>query len=84
MKIGKTSILFNKKKYRRYRAGYSPWDKEFQKEMGDEKAFLCECGAKYGQYHELGCDLEQCPICRGQLLSCRHGKLFETEQARCR
>ena len=23
-----------------------------------------------GQLHHLGCDLEECPACRGQLLSC--------------
>jgi len=29
-----------------------------------------DCGASEGQYHELGCDLEECPICFGQLISC--------------
>jgi hypothetical protein len=28
------------------------------------------CGAKAGDYHVLGCDVEQCPYCGGQLISC--------------
>ncbi len=28
------------------------------------------CGAKRGGVHHLGCDLERCPRCRRQLLSC--------------
>jgi len=70
--------------YNRYRAGYSPTDKRMQKELKDTKYFACECGTDWGKYHELGCDCEECPICRGQLLSCGHGKLFETKKARCK
>ncbi len=29
-----------------------------------------DCGATPGNYHHLGCDLEVCPVCGGQLLSC--------------
>ena len=82
--IGKTSAKHKGKTYKRYKAGYSPWDKEEQKKTGDPKVFLCECGVEYGQSHKLGCDLEQCPICKRQLLSCGHGTLFETKGARCR
>jgi hypothetical protein len=28
------------------------------------------CGASSGSLHELGCDIEQCPFCGMQLLSC--------------
>jgi hypothetical protein len=29
-----------------------------------------DCGAQKGGFHHLGCDMEPCPRCRRQLLSC--------------
>jgi hypothetical protein len=29
-----------------------------------------DCGIAARGYHHLGCDLERCPRCRGQLISC--------------
>ena len=29
-----------------------------------------DCGVKEGQIHELGCDMERCPFCSYQLISC--------------
>jgi hypothetical protein len=29
-----------------------------------------DCGARSREFHHLGCDLERCPRCRGQLISC--------------
>jgi hypothetical protein len=29
-----------------------------------------DCGAKEGELHHLGCDMERCPFCGHQLLSC--------------
>ncbi len=35
------------------------------------KTYTChDCGAKEGEIHEFGCDMEYCPYCGGQLLSC--------------
>lgn len=29
-----------------------------------------DCGCKEGELHEFGCDMEVCPFCGGQLISC--------------
>lgn len=29
-----------------------------------------DCGIKHGNYHHPHCDIEQCPRCKDQLLSC--------------
>lgn len=29
-----------------------------------------DCNALVGKYHHWGCDLEICPVCGGQLISC--------------
>lgn len=34
-----------------------------------------DCGAKTGGFHHLGCDLERCPLCRWQLISCGCGSI---------
>jgi hypothetical protein len=40
--------------------------------MGDmnERAICHDCGVKEGQLHLSGCDMESCPHCGGQLISC--------------
>lgn len=35
-----------------------------------------DCGAKYGDYHTQGCDMERCPCCGGQLISCDCGAIY--------
>lgn len=37
-----------------------------------------DCGVAVGGYHHPGCDMERCPKCGGQLISC--GCLDEEEQ----
>ena len=29
-----------------------------------------DCDAKEGEFHQFGCDMERCPFCGGQLVSC--------------
>ena len=36
-----------------------------------------DCGIenKKGNLHHFGCDIERCPICERQLISCAHGEV---------
>jgi len=37
----------------------------------DEPSGRChDCFAKHGELHHPGCDVERCPRCGGQLISC--------------
>jgi hypothetical protein len=29
-----------------------------------------DCGVRRGGFHHLGCDIQRCPVCRGQMMSC--------------
>ena len=57
-----TLVEYRGKKYWRQKAGDEGWMKP-----GDRCG---DCGALYGFFHHPGCDIERCPVCGEQLLSC--------------
>jgi hypothetical protein len=64
------------------RAGLPPrrvWYREAQGDRMGYQDYLkkedChDCGAKPGEFHDPGCDTEQCPLCGFQVISCEHGE----------
>ena len=53
--------------------GQSQRDIDFLQQNAD----ICgDCGVKQGQIHDYGCDLEECPQCGEQLISCRCRKSY--------
>lgn len=55
-----TSIKIGKKTYRRDTTYF---------DVG-KRCHDCNIENKPGNYHHLGCDMERCPACKGQLISC--------------
>ena len=42
-----------------------------------------DCGCHYGEYHHFGCDVERCPDCGGQLISCDCKDVYVLSPGRC-
>ena len=40
----------------------------------NERCHDCYIVNEKGNYHHFGCDMEKCPKCKGQLISCGCGK----------
>lgn len=61
-----------------------PYGEETRNELPDGTALYIprdsekchDCQVERGELHEKGCDVEQCPECRTQLISCDHAELY--------
>jgi len=49
-----------------------------RKRLGRAHRPCGDCGVRAGGFHHLGCDLQRCPACRGQLLTC--GCVFDEDE----
>lgn len=47
--------------------------------FGEPNATCGDCGEPYGNQHLPQCDIERCPECGGQLLSCDCGPIYDIE-----
>ncbi|KHE73168.1 hypothetical protein [Halobacillus sp. BBL2006] len=43
---------------------------KFGDEVFDYPAKCPDCAVNKGEYHHPGCDVERCPVCEGQIISC--------------
>ena len=77
----KKTIKSKGKWYRKIKYGYEKWlDENGQPYVNDKgepydsyeqaKTPCHDCGVLRGQIHVFGCDIEQCPVCKGQKLGC--------------
>lgn len=49
-----------------------PFGQEDHGRFAEHSLHCHDCGAAPGQLHHARCDVERCPICGGQLITCGH------------
>lgn len=55
--------------------------KVFKRFLYDDAERKCgDCGAVAGEYHYIDCDMERCPKCKCQLISCDCGDIYLVEE----
>ena len=59
-----TEYTINGRSYPRIRYGKEGWKSSYYERP------CHDCGARKGLFHGPGCDMERCPACRGQMISC--------------
>ena len=60
-----SSVFINEKEYSRI-----PFGKEQSQWAENENDRCPDCGVRYGRFHHWNCDIEECPVCHGQLFGC--------------
>ncbi len=46
------------------------WLDRSRKHFNERDGRCHDCGIKHDGIHHFGCDVERCPVCGGQLISC--------------
>jgi len=52
---------------------YYPFDSDVAHYLARDSDRCHDCQVEQGELHQKGCDVEQCPVCETQLISCEHG-----------
>jgi hypothetical protein len=66
----KLDIESDGRNYNPIKFGDEPGDPWYSLNTPKDNVRCHDCACKLGQYHHSGCDVERCPVCKGQLLSC--------------